>query len=384
MLTADALIAAARTEAGLTDLHDFDVEPLERFLASVTTETPIGPEGLGGLQMDVVRLLVNRLRHAADLTAHPEIADEAVSDPIVITGLPRTGTTKLQRLMAADPDTQSVALWRLLFPAPLPLPSVGGEDPRVGIAREFQSQLSAAFPEFLAAHTMQADEPEEEALLAQMTFDRLGAFDWFYDTPSYHSWLAGRSQAGAYAYLREILQYLQWQDGGRRDRPWVLKTPLHTGNIGDLLQVFPDATVVHCHRDPVEAVTSFCAFVEIIRRTRGHTVIDRQALGTFLLGELSTHWERNLAQRPDLPERQILDVRYADICADPLAAVENIHAARGGKPSEIGVIAMHAWDEANPPGAHGRHEYAMATYDLSEDRIRAAFAGYYARFGDLL
>lgn len=375
-LDPDALMAAASAQlGGLTDFGDDDFrEPLQHFLASAREEAGLSDEGVATLVQDVVRLLMNRLLLAADLAHHPEIADEDVADPIVIVGNPRTGTTKLQRMIGARAGVQSVKLWQILFPGRLP----GDPDPRPALAEQFQHELANGSPEFMAAHPMVADEPEEEALIVQMTFDRFGAHDWFYRTPSFTKWLVDRDQHSAYAYLRQVLQHLQWQGGGRRG-PWVLKSPLHTGNIATLLETFPGATVVHCHRDPVTAVPSFCGLVEIIRTVRGHSV-DRPELGAFLTGQLADHWRRNLAARPDLPTEQILDVHFDDIVADAPAVIAQIFAARGETITEADAAAMAAWDAANPPGKFGVHRYSLEQYGLTDAHIRDEFADYYTHF----
>lgn len=375
-LETDALLAVASAQAGgLQDFGDHDFrEPLTRFLASVRDEAALSPEGVATLTQDVIRLLTNRLLLQADLAQHPEILDEDVSDPIVIVGNPRTGTTKLQRMMAAHPGLQSVKLWQILFPARLP----GDVDPRRAMAEQFQRELAAGAPQFMAAHAMVADEPEEEALILQMTFDRAGAHNWFYRTPAFHAWLTGRDQHAAYGYLREVLQHLQWQGGGRRG-PWVLKSPLHTGNVATLLDTFPAATVVHCHRDPATVLPSFCGLVEIIRSVRGHTV-DREELGEFLLGELAAQWHENLAQRPQLPAGQLLDVHFDDIVADPVAVIRTILAARGDELTHSDAQTILAWDAANPPGKFGKHQYSLQQYGLSAERVHEAFSAYYEHF----
>ena len=376
-LAAAALMTAASAEAGLSDFRDDEFhEPLQRFLQSAREEARMGDMGVATLAQDTIRLLTNRLLLQADLTAHPEIVDEDVSDPIVIVGNPRTGTTKLQRMLGAHPRIQSVKLWQILFPGRLP----GADpDPRLAMARAFQQQLTEAFPAFMAAHPMVADEPEEEALIAQMTFDRIGAHNWFYRTPTYHDWVKDRDQHAAYGYLREVLQHLQWQGGGRRG-PWVLKSPVHTGNISTLLETFPKATVVHCHRDHVKTVPSFCGLVELIRTSRGQEG-DQAELGAFLRDELAMHWRQNLVARLSLPADQILDVMFDEIVADPIAVIGRIFAARGQQLDEADGKRMLTWDAENPADKHGVHRYSLEQYGLSAESVHEAFVDYYAHFG---
>jgi hypothetical protein len=382
----DELLEAASEQAGgLDDFGDDHFrEPLARFLESAATETPFVPGGIEGLRQEVVRLLVNRLLTQDGFNRYPEIRDEQVADPIVITGLPRTGTTKLQRMMGADPAKQAVQLWRVLFPAPLPGTEGAQPDPRIALAEQFTAQIAALEPDFMAAHAMVATEPEEEALLAQSTFDRLGVLNWMYDVPGYHRWLQPRDQTDAYRYLADQLRYLQWQDGGRRGRPWVLKAPGHTANIETLLDVFPRATIVHCHRDPVVVLPSFCRLVELIWRTRGHRE-NPHRVGEFLLDLLPGELARNLEQRARLGSgAPIVDLRFDDIVNDPFRVIGEIHERHGSVLTDASRAAMTGWSDANPAGKHGAHAYSLERYGLTGDGVREAFADYYRHFSGVL
>ena len=262
---AESLLAAACRETGLSEFGDLSfVEPLTSYVGSVSTEAGLGPVGQEVLRMDTIRLLANRLRLQADRQAHPEIAQEDVSDPIVITGLPRTGTTKLHRAIAADAARYSLPFWLAMSPARIDGPP-DGPDPRIAIGDAHAAGLAQMGPDFMAAHPMTTHEAEEEVLLLQMTFDRAAAFTWYYDAPSHLEVVRDRPQSGAYRYLKEVLQNLQWQQGGRRGKSWILKSPVHLGELDALLEAFPSATVVHCHRAVDVAMPSLCRLVETIR-----------------------------------------------------------------------------------------------------------------------
>jgi hypothetical protein len=234
------LTRAASEQVGLTDFGDDRfIEPLDRFLEAARSEAHLSETGFAALSMDVVRLLVNRLLHRRDQVAHPEMDDEDVSDPLVITGLVRTGTTKLQRLLARDPGWQSLPLWKALLPAPPPGSEVAtGTDPRIAQTRQQTDMLAELFPGFMAAHPMLPEEPEEEILLIQMTFEARGTA-LMYRVPSYVAWLDERPGSYQFEYLRDMLRYLQWQDGGRRDRPWLLKSPPPSRSSRSVLRDLP-------------------------------------------------------------------------------------------------------------------------------------------------
>lgn len=372
------LMHAATTDADLTDFGlDVFVEPLERLLDSVHTEGDLTPMGVAALEGEVSRLLGNRLRIQAAINEHPEILDEDVSDPIVITGLARTGSTKLHRVIAADPGIQSLPLWQALHPAPLGPP--GEPDTRIALADEMSELTAQYFPDVMTAHPMRTHEPEEEVLLLQLSF-RTFANAWFFRAPSYLKWLIAADPTPAFHDLKRALQYLQWSDGGRRGRPWVLKSPCHLGSLDVVFRKFPGATVVHCHRDPREAVPSLARLVEVFRLSRGISHVDGPELGRFLNGFCAQLWQTNLEQRTTLDESRILDMRYESIRDDILPLVQQVYANRGTPLEDTAAKAMVGWEQENPQHRFGRHTYTLEQFGLSDDIVDRAFAGYRDRF----
>ena len=379
--TVDArvLMASAAGSTGLEDYGRLDfIEPLDQFLDSVQNEARLGPMGLEGLKADILRLLTNRLRIQAAITAHPEILDEDVSDPILITGLPRTGSTKLHKVLGSRPGTQTLPLWQALNPAPL-VETHGSPDPRITFADEQSAMLAQHAPEFMAAHPMRTHEPEEEVLLMQLSF-RTFTNGWFYRAPSYVDWVMLQDQTPAYHDTRTALQYLQWQNGGRQGRPWVLKSPAHLGTIDVVFATFPKATVVHCHRAPHEAIGSLTRFIDVVRRSRGAEDVDAVELGQFLREFCAQLWSRNLTQREHLDGRQILDVRYEDIRDDIAPVLREIHARRGSTLDDDTVQTMLAWQDENPQHRFGKHTYNLEQYSLTREDIDATFGHYLDRF----
>ena len=374
----DELIAAVTAQTGLSFQDRSFVEPLERFVDSVEAEANLSEAGIEGFRADLARLLVNRLAIDAAISANPEILEEDVSDPIVITGLPRTGTTKLQKVLASGPVYQKLPLWQALFPAPIAAPGTD-PDPRITITDEQAAIMFEQFPDFMAAHPMRTHEPEEEVLLLQLSF-RTPANSWFYRSPSYLEWVEKQDQAPAYADLRRTLQFLQWQDGGRRDRPWVLKSPIHLGALDLVFAAFPHATVVHCHRDLHDTIPSHVRLIEAIMGSRGAQSVDLAELGQFLTGYDATLWSRNLAQRGGREGHQIVDVRYEDIRDDIAAVVDDIHARRGLALDSDTRSLMLSWQDENPQHRFGKHVYSLERYGLTREQIDREFAAYTAAF----
>jgi hypothetical protein len=372
------LMAGAATLLGLHDFGDpAFVEPFERLVAAVNHAGTLDADGAAAFTGDMTRLLCTRLAIQAAITAHPEIEDEDVSDPIIVTGLARTGTTKLHRALASGPQFQRLLLWQALFPAPWGPPGTD-PDPRVTITEQQLDALRARFPEMMAVHPVDAQAPEEEVLLLQLSFRTVGS-PWVCHGYSFIDWVVGQDQAPAYADLRRALQYLQWQDGGRRGRPWVLKAPIHLHALDTVLATFPKATVVHCHRDPHEVVPSTAQMQEVFHVTYGADHVGLEQLGRNAL--LSAHsWESNLAQRRNVDPDRILDVDYAEICSDVGAVVTRILASRGEHAGTEMLAAIDGWEEENPQYRHGRSTYSLERYGLTPNQIDEAFSTYTAFF----
>lgn len=374
------LMADVATSEGLFDYGPpVFVEPITRLLDSVLAEAHLNQAGLMGLEMDVRRWLTNRLRLQDTLNRHPEILDEDVSDPIIIVGVPRTGTTKLQRMLGRDPGVQSLPFWQILNPAPFPGTETVDPDPRLTLALGYVDALSSQAPDVMTLHPFAAEEPEEEVLMLEMT-GRSPSAVLFFRAPSYTTWLLQQPQQPLYDELKLLLQHLQWQDGGRQGRPWVLKSPMHLGRIDALLDVFPRATVVHCHRDIATSMTSSCNLIAAARLMRTDD-LDPHEVGDFLLGFLSGEWDRNLAQRAALgDDPRIVDVDYAAIRDDAFAVISDIYRTRGTTLSTEARSAMAGWEETHHARA-GDYQHSDEYYGLTPQRVERAFSSYLQKFG---
>jgi len=383
MLQRDFILATAREQAGLQDLGDEGfIEALDYLLECLNTEASLNEAGELIFFQQYVQMLVNRLRFQDDLKQHPEILQEELPPPLVVIGLPRSGTTKFHRVLSAHPDTQSLPLWQVMNPAPFPDATPGERDPRIAFTESALAMMAELSPDTLAGHPMAAEEAEEESqYLMEMTFD--GALIPIRaHLPGFAAWRWQRSMLPCYQYLRQLLQYLQWQfrDSSNRIRPYALKNPLHMGHTDTLLEVFPGATIVHCHRDPVDSVASFARLVEVGWKM----VCDRDNMAEFgevALELLHSHMERYLVQRQKLEAHNtFIDISFRDI-------VDNAYAGavlcfeRHGLPYDAKVQALiQAWEAANPTPGHGQHSYSLERYALSEALIKERFSNYYDRF----
>jgi Sulfotransferase family len=380
-LNATVLMQQAREHAGLTDYGDLGfVKSLEVMLDCYARDADFHAAGLAKFKNDILRSLINRLRFQNDLNQHPEIPDEDVSDPVIILGLPRSGTTKLQRMMAADPGLLKTALWQLRNPARHPGAAPEQPDPRIA-ATFVDDILGESKQELLAAHHFMAEQTDEDWMLFEYTFN-----DWFQNiftpSPSWNDWQQTRtepSDADSYRYVKSLFQYLQWQQGGRQDRRWLMKNCGHIGHMDALLQAFPRATLVHIHRHPAACVPSFAKIVADLWRMKTNNV-ESAYTGNFILQWEQHYIDRYLDSRQRLNlDGRIFDVPYDQIRDDPLSVIREIYRRADRTLTAEAEQAMLKWNNENEQHRHGKHSYSLEEFGLSEAKIDEAFGDYILR-----
>lgn len=336
------------------------------------------PTEAGFLQIDglVHRLLVNRLRFAEDIARHPEILDEDVTDPIVVMGFPRSGTTVLQRMMSADPAMQSLKLWRLLNPAPFPEERDGSNpSARMEFAEEITEAIRIHNPALHAAHPNVADDADEDWYLHHLTFQHVGQVYTGLPDLDYLAYLRIGSRQPSYLYVADLLRYLQWQDGGRRNRRWVLKSPVHIGNIEEILAAHPAATFVYPRRDFQTVVASFCYTLEV--SLKPSLSLPPHDIGRITLDYWVEEMGRFQETRARLGERlKLIEVPYNDLLSDPITHIKGYFEQAGVAMTEAGEQAIRAWIADNPAGKHGINTYSLERYGLTPADIEQAFKFY--------
>ncbi|MDD5175960.1 MAG: sulfotransferase [Sterolibacterium sp.] len=378
-----SIVEASRAETGLSDMGEPDILPgLRVLIDALVNEANLHPSGVDAQRHSLIGHLSNRLRINDIFKRHPEIFKGEIRGPIVIIGLPRSGTTKLQCMMAANSALQSLPLWKVLNPAPMGATPPGGEDPRIALAEKASAAMREHHPDFYAGHPMNAREPEEEVWMEDLVMRGWNPC-YLARVPTFEAWTGKQDYSTWYVYLRKLLQMFQWQDGSPQ-KTWLLKTPEHMPHMDLLFKTFPRATIVHCHRDPVTTIASLAALIVASRRMFSDDETSADA-GRFAL----EHWSKNTQaymQQRQLLEKQhrFVDIGYKEITGDVTAAIERIHAAAGLELTAEARTAMRAWEANNPPGKHGRHKYTLESVGLRESDIRAAFADYLERFGKLI
>lgn len=368
-----SLLASAQNKAGLEDFGEYAfLEPFRQYVRYLN-ESPFTPEGREQQLGLVERWLVNRLRLAADLAAHPEILEEDVSDPIVILGFPRTGTTVLQRMISADPCKQALEFWRVLNPAPFPGEAHESPTARIAFAQAVEDETRRHNPLLFAAHPSLAREADEDWFIHQMTFQHVGNVFAGIVTPEYLAYLNSLPRLPGYRYVADVLRCLQWQDGGRCGRRWVLKSPIHMGCIEEMLAVHPGAVFVYPTRDLKTVMASYC---HALQSSIGTSL----AISPETIGSLSmAFWKAEMRRFHDARQRlgarlNLIEIPYKELMADPVEKICEIYRRAGDELAPDSERAIRSWIADNPAGKHGKNEYSLDTFGLTESMVEAAFS----------
>ncbi|MFI1918717.1 sulfotransferase family protein [Nocardia sp. NPDC020380] len=367
--TLEDLHASATKVVGLDDFGSDDYrEALGVLLESYQRDAGLTELGSKMSRYFLRNALVARALSEASWKANPEYTETPVSRPIFVTGLPRTGTTALHRLLAADPQHQALEMWLADFPQPRPPRETWADNP-------IYQQLDAGFaqhrienPEFMGVHYMTAAEVEECWQLLRQTVKSI-AYESLAYLPTYSQWLQQQEWTDAYARHKANLQLIGLGD----TRRWVLKNPSHLFALDALMEVYPDALIIQTHRDPVTIVGSSCSLSEQATKGWSTTFVGEKIGATQL--EL---WSRGLREFTAARERynpdQFLDIEFDELRADPFGTVEKIYSTFGLESTEAGRTAMRALDEDSKSGDRKpQHKYSLADYGLTEDRVRAEF-----------
>jgi len=379
-LDPDDMIAAARLATGLQEFGAPDVRaPLQVLVDSLNKEANLTPAGEAGRRAALVRALSNRLRLNAAIERDPDIEREVIVRPIVVVGLPRSGTTKLQRVLAADPGLQKLPLWRLLEPVSSQPSSRGEVDPRVQRAEAYVAKLREGAPAMYAAHPMYATEADEEVFVMELAFlANINATA--YRAPTLHEWLRGQSYESWYIWFKRLLQCVQREDRSA-GRPWVLKAPHHMGFLPLLFRYFPDALVCHTHRDPAIAVSSFAALAQAARSANQFTADPRET-GRYCLEYSAERVRTYVRDREALGrDAQFVDLAYRDVVSDVAGVAGRIYTAAGLELTRSALDAMHAWEREHAQHKHGRGRYTLEEFGLTRSEVESEFSEYSARFG---
>jgi len=368
------LIKTAKRRCRFDDFGEGDFfEALSRLLESCQREARLNLIGKIALRTDVLQTLCSRLQMARDRRLYPKIPHQEIREPLFIVGLPRSGTTLLHSLLAADPEHRCPLMWEVRSPSP---PTLADEKRRIQRATKSCSFFNWLAPTFRYVHAVGAEVPQECISLMTPTF-MSDQFDAMYYVPSYRAWFFQQDLRPAYEYHRRLLQHLQFRRAARR---WILKAPTHMFAMPALLSIYPDALFVQTHRTPVDAMASVSSLVTILRSAFSDAVdpimVCREAIHYW-----SETMHKFLNERDRLASNRICDVEYDEISRDPIAAVRRIYDHFGWSLSQNAEQRMRTLVASHAERQPGNHRYHLSQFGSSAEEVLDAFAPYCQRFG---
>lgn len=376
-LSETALLAAARYETGLERFGDESFLPaLRKLLASLENESRLNPFGRAGARARIVRCLKNRLWANACFEAHPEILQRKIIAPIIVVGPGRSGTTRMQRMLAADVRLQHLKAWEGFNPAPRPGEPDFGKAVRREEVKNFLDQAEQLNPGAAVAHPMDVDWAEEEILLLHHSFAAI----WSLCLRDHYDSFLAEDRTAAYRYMADLMKLLSWSRGDAEDKRWVMKTPQYMLDLDVLMKVFPDAKLVFMHRDPLKTVASTMSLmwhflVQSIDRPCRALIRDTWL---HLCEQMA---RRSMKVRETIPAEQQLDVYYEEVNRDWRAAMRRIYDFAGLELTAEAVQAIDAWmSNSESENRHGGHKYSYDEFGADAKEVDQRMMFYRERY----
>jgi hypothetical protein len=367
------LLAAARTSTGLEDFGEGDWrEHFAVLVDALERESELHLAGRLLVRAELLRSLRNRLRLHDLWRRRPEILAAPLAAPVFVLGAPRTGTSILHELLALDPASRAPSMWEMLHP----VEALAGEslrevgDATVRLWHDLQ-------PEYEAMHENSGDGPNECIFIAMNEF-LSDQWSGCHVVPTYEAHLRNSDHRGAYRFHRRFLQTLQLRRPSER---WVLKAPSHLARLREIFEIYPDARVVHIHRDPLRTLPSTLSLMGTLKWMRC-TRVDMSGAARQLPAGYAAMFraEIELRARGVVPDERFVDLRYHDLMADPTGAIANLYERLGWTLSAELRSRMADYVSRKPRHARGAHRYSLAAFGLDRDTERERFAFYQRRF----
>lgn len=364
------LISEAKRKTGLEDFGDEGFrEGLQVLLRSLNTEAQLNPMGQVIAYDMIVKLLSGRLQIVDQIKRHPEILQQEIRKPLVIAGLPRTGTTILQSLLCEDPAARFLYSWEALQPCP----PIKGRDNRIASIEKQLSMMLKFVPGFAAIHPLGAMLPQE--CLALMAFNFVSVqFELNFHIPSYQEWYWKQDLVPTLQFHKQCLQWLQYTNPKQH---WVLKTPPYLSAMEPLLAVYPDACIIQTHRDPAQVMVSVSSLYYAIHAL-GCDVETPQRVGKIQTENWARHLAVGMQFRQKMADRkyQFIDVYFEELLDNPVACVEKIYRHFGMPWSAALKIKMDTFMIQNGRDKHGKHQYSAAMFGLDKAVLDETFSDY--------
>ena len=382
MLSVAGLEAEARAATGLTDFGPDTGwrEGLVRLVNAVKAMNP--PDQLRHIaQHNILGQLSTRLRFVEDDRKYPDIGRQDVVAPLIVVGLPRTGTTISYDLLCLDPEARAPREWEWYVPWPPTEATTFHSDPRIAVVKGIYDNWLQHAPQLLDIQRFDCTQPGECNHGMQYHFGSTN-FAAELGVPDFAKWLRENRVHGQYTSHKRLLQNFQWK--GPKGR-WTLKSPQHLFDLPDLLEAYPDAMLVWTHRDPALTFSSLSSFIAGFLAAFGGDK-DKAAIGRDVVDTWIAGMTRGLAARADPAiEARIIDLAHKDVVANPKAAIQRIYDKFGLAFSEAHKARIDQFLAHNPAAKRmGKHKHSPEEYGIDVDDVRVRMKDYYDRFGHLL
>ncbi|MBV8786947.1 MAG: sulfotransferase [Mycobacterium sp.] len=376
----DRMVAEAVEVAGADDLADTDGfgDRLSTHVAAIEADGGLRQLTRGTLRQRVVRLLRNRLSLTELLRRYPEIESIPIDKPFIVVGMPRSGTTHLVNLIAADPSRRALPYWESQDPIPArgQGPDIFGVDPRYARAKSEHDALMVSAPVVAAMHDRFPEAIEEEVELLDLDFAAY-VLEWHARVPVWRDYYLGLDQTRHYAYMKKVLQALTFLRG---PRTWVLKSPQHCEQLGALMATFPDATVAFTHRDPVAVIQSAITMMAYSDRLR-RTDIDPDWLLTYWSDRVYRLLHACVRDRDLVPAERSIDISFHQLNSNELPVLERLYDIGNVRLTTKARNSFQRYLDGNPRGKHGRIRYDLQRhFGITADELRGRFDFYFDKF----
>jgi hypothetical protein len=379
-LDIDQMIADAVEQAGSDDLGytgDF-AGRLSAYAGAVDADTGLTQLGRGSLRSRIVRLLRNRISLADLIKRYPEIESIEIEKPIIVVGMPRSGTTHLVNLLAADRRRRALPYWESQEPLPVRGrgPDVFGVDPRYGRARAEHDAMLANMPLVAAMHDQFPEAIEEEVELLDLDFASY-ILEWLARVPSWRDTYLALDQTQHYAYMKKVLQALTFFRG---PQTWVLKSPQHSEQLRPLMATFPDATVAFTHRDPVAVIQSTVTMMAYADRLR-RTSIDPNWLIDYWTDRIHRLLSAGVRDRALVPVERSIDISFHQLNGNEITVLEALYDRAGVELTPGVRKSFERYLDSNPRGKNGAIRYDLYRhFGVTPEDVRSRFDFYFDRF----
>jgi hypothetical protein len=386
-LSRDGILAEARERAQLNEFGPDDfLERLDQLCDEWSNDKDLTPLCKSGLRNTLVMHATSRLLIHEQWQEHPEILDEEIRAPVIVVGLPRSGTTHLLNLMAADSRFRALPLWESYEPVAPPgeRPTWDERDPRFQRCQAKWDGMQAMSPITAAFHPMNPEHIHEELELMGPDFASYN-YEWLSHSPRWRDYHLSHDQTPHYRYMLDVLKLLQWQDRQRlgddaASRRWVLKCPQHLEQLPVLTNVFPDATIAITHRDPVAVVQSSVMPQAYGQRTQRKRIILDELL-EYWTDRIETLLRACVRDRPALDPERSIDVIFHIFMADDIGMVEKIYAKAGIEMNDTCRAELREFMRTHQRGKEGRIIYDLrGNFGVEPEEIRRRFQFYFDAF----